>query len=70
MQNLTRRVMFNDGFNSLVHVTLGYLSSSCDMILPIFIAYQFFEKNQENTFIDVGEFIFGMFLEKVTTIKP
>jgi hypothetical protein len=63
------RGFLSDGFNSFAHVTLGYLSNSCDAILPIFLIYQLAEKDQENTFIDLSEFVFGIFLEKTTRIK-
>lgn len=55
------RAPFSDGFNSLVHLGLGFLAGVQPILTPFFIAYQFLDVD-ENTMLDLGEFAIGFFV--------
>jgi hypothetical protein len=68
--NPTSRKPFTDGFNSFSHFVFGYFSAPYRLITPIFLGYQFLEKeNPENLYIDIFEFMMGHLTNEFITIN-
>lgn len=57
------RLIFSDKWNSFWHVVFGVLAVRLWWIMPIFLAYQFILKYDENSVIDTAEFFVGYFFE-------
>jgi hypothetical protein len=57
MEELWKRPLFTDGFNSLAHFVFGALSTRLILIGVIFTFYQL--QNKENFLVDMGEWLVG-----------
>ena len=57
MEELWKRPLFTDGFNSLAHFFFGVLSTKAILIGVIFAFYQL--QNKENFLVDMGEWLVG-----------
>lgn len=53
------RLLFTDNWNSFWHIIFGLFAVKIKILVPIFILYQFLDKEDENVFVDVYEFICG-----------
>jgi len=56
------RDLFTDKLNSLSHVLFGVLALQHWIIIPLFIIYQFILYYDENSVIDMAEFLTGYFV--------
>ena len=56
------RPLFTDGWNSLAHFILGIVSYKLQIIIPVFLAYEFAWKPDSNKFVDTAEFALGFML--------
>lgn len=56
------RKLFSDGWNSIIHFTLGYVTTAYQpIIFPLFLAYKVVEyRPYDNTTTDVEEYALGM----------
>ena len=54
-----RRHLFTDKYNSVFHFLFGVIAFQSSIVIPIFIIYQFRHKYNENTIIDILEFLIG-----------
>lgn len=60
MDELWKRPLFTDGFNSFAHVVFGAISTRSILIAIGFLIYQL--QNKENFLVDMGEWFFGFLL--------
>ena len=58
------RRLFTDGVNSLAHFSFGIISYFYPFSIPVFVLYQLATPD-ENTFIDLTEYGFGLALGKI-----
>ena len=55
----TPRRLFTDCWNSYWHVILGVFAVKIQVLVPLFIFYQFIDQKEVNVFVDVIEFLWG-----------
>lgn len=64
------RSLFSDGYNSVIHVLLGFLSAHEPMIIPFFLGYQMYQYHEyDNTITDIGEFTIGFIAGSVIPVE-
>lgn len=66
-----KRFLFEDGWNSFIHVLLGVLSVLVSVLvfnrlylIIAFTIYQLSQKDQTNTIVDLSEFFIGILIVK------
>lgn len=53
------RRLFTDYWNSFWHIIFGVFAVKLKFIVPLFIAYQLIDQDDDNVFIDLFEFMYG-----------
>jgi len=53
------RPLFTDKWNSFWHFVFGLLAVRFLWMVPLFIAYQLYDYNDVNLFVDLAEFFIG-----------
>lgn len=53
------RRLFTDCWNSFWHIMFGVFAVKIQLIVPLFIFYQFLDKTEINVFVDIIEFLWG-----------
>jgi hypothetical protein len=58
------RAIFTDGWNSIWHFIFGIIGYKIQIIVPVFLIYQYILKYDHNSGIDTQEFDIGFMLYK------